>query len=68
MDDWKQALNFEFNLVKWNLTKLTTTTFAVKRSVSFIVVKRSTSLVVKQSTTFAVKRSTSLASIQQFIP
>ena len=65
MDDWKQALNFEFNLVKWNLTKLTTTTSAVKRSISFIVVKRSTSLVVKRSTSLAVKRSTSLASIQQ---
>ena len=68
MDDWKQALNFEFNLVKWNLTKLTTMTSAVKRSISFIVVKRSTSLVVKRSTSLAVKRSTSLASIQQFIP
>ena len=67
MDDQKQAQNFEFNLLKWNLTKLTTTTLAVKRSISFIVVKRSTSLVVKRSTSLAVKRSTSLASIQQFI-
>ena len=67
MDDQKQAENFEFNLFKWNLTKLTTTSLAVKRSMS-LVVKRSTSLVVKRSTSLTVKQSMDLASIQRLIP
>ena len=66
MDDQKQAKN-EFNLFKWNLTKLTTTSLAVKRSMS-LVVKRSTSLGVKRSTSLAVKQSMDLASIQWLIP
>ena len=41
-----------YNLVKYNLTKLTTTN---------LVVKRSTSLAVKRFISLAVKRSTSLA-------
>ena len=49
-------LTFLFDLVKCNLTKLTTTSLAVKRS---------TSLAVKRSTSLAVKRSTSLVGAQQ---
>ena len=54
------------NLVKCNLTKLTTTSLAVKRSTSLavkqfisLVVKRFTSLAAKRFTSLAVKRSTS---------
>ena len=48
------------NLVKCNLTKLTTTSLAVKRSTS-LAVKRFRSLAVKRFTSVAVKRFTSLA-------
>ena len=48
------------NLVKCNLTKLTTTSLAVKRSTS-LAVKRFISLAVKRFTSLAVKRFTSLA-------
>ena len=48
------------NLVKCNLTKLTTTSLAVKRSTS-LAVKRFISLAVKPFTSLAVKRFTSLA-------
>ena len=48
------------NLVKCNLTKLTTTSLAVKRSTS-LAVKQFISLVVKRFASLAVKRSTSLA-------
>ena len=48
------------NLVKCNLTKLTTTSLAVKRSTS-LAVKRFTNLAVKRFTSLAVKRFTSLA-------
>ena len=56
------------NLVKCKLTKLTTTSLAVKRSTSLAVkrfislaVKRFTSVAVKRFTSVAVKRFTSLA-------
>ena len=49
-----------FNLVKCNLTKLTTTSLAVKRSTS-LAVKWFISLAVKQFTSVAVKRFASLA-------
>ena len=56
------------NLVKCNLTKLTTTSLAVKQSTSLAVkrfislaVKRFISLAVKRFTSLAVKRFTSLA-------
>ena len=59
---------FCLNLVKCNLTKLTTTSLAVKRFISLAVrrftsvaVKRFTSIAVKRFTSLAVKRSTSLA-------
>ena len=48
------------NLVKCNLTKLTTTSLAVKRPTS-LAVKRFISLAVKRFTSLAVKRLTSLA-------
>ena len=59
---------YGFYLVKCNLTKLTTTILAVKRSTSLAVkwfislaVKRFTSVAVKCFTSLAVKWSTSLA-------
>ena len=67
---WTQTVHFEitFNLVKCNLTKLTTTSLAVKWSTSLAIkrfislaVKRFTSLAVKRFTSLAVKRSISLA-------
>ena len=51
---------YGFYLVKCNLTKLTTTILAVKRSTS-LAVKRFTSVAVKCFTSLAVKWSTSLA-------
>lgn len=50
---------FSINLVKCNLTGLTTTSFAVKLSTS-LAVKQFTSLAVKWFTSLVVKRSTSL--------
>ena len=58
-------------LIKCNLTKLTTTSLAVKRSISLgvkwfrsLAVKQFTSLAVKRSTSLVVKRSMSIAGIQ----
>ena len=50
----------QHDLVKCNLTKLTTTSLAVKRFTS-VAVKQFTSIVVKRFTSLAVERPTSLA-------
>ena len=55
------------SLVKCNLTKLTTTSLAVKWSMS-LVVKQFMSLAVKQLTSFAVKQFTCLVGIQHSFP
>ena len=57
------ALTYILNLVQCNLTKLTTTSLAVKRFMSLKQLSGSTCLAEKQSTSLAVKRSTSLAGI-----
>ena len=56
--DRSVLITFAINLVKCNLTKLTTTSLAVKRFTS-VAVKQFTSIAVKRFTSLAVERSTS---------
>ena len=55
---WYSACFKFYNLVKCNLTKLTTTSLAVKRFTS-VAVKQFTSIAVERFTSLAVERSTS---------
>ena len=54
----KDTIPLHINSVKCNLTKLTTTSLAVKRFTS-VAVKQFTSIAVKRFTSLAVERSTS---------